>query len=158
MADSGGKAASLLVCRVGSKLCGLPLRRVRETMRPLAVEPLARTLDFVSGVAVIRGRATPVLDARKLLGSSSAHPPERYVTLDLGEHETRVVALAVDAVVGVREVPDGVLQELPRLVGGCQRAVGAMTAGGAELRGGLEQARLVPDDVWQRLERRDQPR
>jgi len=145
------------VCRVGTKLCGLPLSCLRETMRPLAVEPLAQTVDFVSGVAVIRGRATPVLDARKLLGSPADHPPERYVTLDLGERETRVVALAVDAVVGVRDVPDAVLGELPRLLGGSQSVVGALTMLDAELLLVLEQARLVPADVWQRLEQKGAP-
>jgi len=149
---SGGKTGSLLVCRVGAKLCGLPLGCLLETMRPLVTEPLARTPDFVTGVAVIRGRATPVIDARKLLNSPSERPPERYVTLDLDKRGLRVAALAVDAVVGVRELTDGTLAALPTLLrsgdGGALAAFGTIDA---ELLLVLEQARLVPDDVWKRL-------
>lgn len=147
---SGGKAGSLLVCRVGTKLCALPLGCLLETMRPLAVEALAQTADFVSGVALIRGRPTPVVDARKLLGSPSDRPPGRYVTLSLGE---RVAALAVDAVVGVHDVSEGLLSELPGLLGGSPSSfVAAMTRLDRELLLVLEQARLVPEDVWRRLE------
>lgn len=143
----------MLVCRVGTKLCALPLGRLLETMRPLAIEPLAQTADFVSGVAVIRGRPTPVLDARKLLGSPSDVPPGRYVTLDLGEGGARVAALAVDAVVGVREVPDALAGELPTLLGDARSSVvGAVTTLDRELLLVLEQARLVPPELWQHLE------
>jgi purine-binding chemotaxis protein CheW len=155
---SGGKTGSLLVCRVGTKLCALPLSCLLETMRPLAVEALTQTADFVSGVALIRGRPTPVVDARKLLGSPSDRPPGRYVTLDLGERGARVAALAVDAVVGVRDVPEGLLGELPGLLGGSPSSfVGAVTTLDAELLLVLEQARLVPEDVWQRLEQKGAP-
>lgn len=158
MTGSGGKAGSVLVCRVGTKLCALPLGCLRETMRPLAVEPLAQTADFVSGVALIRGRPTPVLDARKLLDSPSAHPPGRYVTLDLAEHGARVAALAVDDVVAVRDVPDGLLGELPPLLAGSRSSVvAAVTTLDEQLLLVLEQARLVPDEVWQRLAGQDAP-
>jgi purine-binding chemotaxis protein CheW len=143
----------LLVCRVGHKLCALPLSRLIETMRPLDVEPLARVADFVSGVAVIRGRPTPVVDARVLLGSPSRDAPGRYVTLDLSEQGTRIAALAVDAVVGVREIPGAVLGELAPLLSGPSRSLGAVAMlDDTELVLVLEQARLVPDEVWERLE------
>jgi chemotaxis protein methyltransferase CheR len=91
MATSGEArgAERLLICRVGTKVCGLPLLRVIETMRPLPVEPLGQMPLFVNGLALIRGRATPVLDARTLLGSPSAAAPGRYVTLDLGPGRRR---------------------------------------------------------------------
>lgn len=153
MASSGGSAQTLLVCRVGAKLCALPLGCLRETMRPLPVEPLAQTADFVTGLAVIRGLATPVLDARKLLGSPSDLAPGRYVTLDLGAQGSRVVALAVDAVVGVRDVPSALLGELPSLARDSERGVvSAVATLDRELLLVLEQARLVPDALWRRLE------
>src|SRR5512146_894285 len=113
MVEQGGQSGTLalLVCRVGARLCGIPLEHVRETMRPLPTEPLANLPDFVSGLALIRGRPTPVLDAHRLLGGELEPPaPRRYVTIGLGE---RSLALAVDAVLGVRHVEQRRLAELP---------------------------------------------
>lgn len=153
MPITGGQAGSLLVCRVGAKLCGLPLEGVLETMRPLSTEPLPRTADFVTGVALIRGRPTPVIDARQLLGSPADDAPGRYVTLDLHGGGSRVAALAVDAVLGVRDVPRAVLSALPRVLraddGSPVAAVGTLDA---ELLLVLEQARVVPEQIWQTLE------
>jgi purine-binding chemotaxis protein CheW len=106
-------ATSVLVLRVGSRLAALPLRDVAETMRPLPLQPVAGAPASVMGLAVIRGSAVPVLDVRLLLGLPAA-PPGRFVTTRVGE---RCVALAVDAVLGTREVPAGALEGLPPLLG-----------------------------------------
>jgi len=157
MATSGGNrtAKSLLLCRVGAKVCGLPLERVLETMRPLPAEPLAKLANFVTGIALIRGRPTPVVDARKLLGSDSEQPAARYVTLGVGEQAApRVAALAVDAVLGVREVTAELLAGLPGLLR--EESSAAVTALGtldAELLLLLETARLLPEAVWEQLAR-----
>src|SRR4051812_28054387 len=93
---------SLLVCRVGSRLCGLPLAQVVETMRPLPIEPLAHLPSFVDGLSLIRGRPVPVLDARRLMGvDGEPGVRTRFVTLELAEGSA---VLAVDAVLGVRSV------------------------------------------------------
>ena len=153
MASSGGRAGFFLICRVGAKLCALPLQNVLETMRPLASEPLAHVAEFVAGLALIRGRPTPVLDARKLLGSAANDAPGRYITLDLGAHGTRVAALAVDAVVGVRSVLDRELAELPALLRTQEQIVGGVATLDAELLLVLEQSRIVSDELWERLQR-----
>jgi purine-binding chemotaxis protein CheW len=157
MATSGGTSeiARLLICRVGAKVCGLPLDRVLETMRPLPAEPLGQMASFVSGLALIRGRATPVVDARKLLGSSSEQPAARYVTLGTGEPTApRIAALAVDAVLGVREVTADTLSSLPGLLREQQsEAVTALGTLDAELLVVLEGSRLLSEATWQALER-----
>ena len=156
MATPGGKpgAQRLLACRVGTKICGLPFDRVIETMRPLPTEPLAQMAGFVSGVALIRGRPTPVVDARKLLGSDGEPPPERYVTLSVGDAAApRVAALAVDAVLGVRDVATETLESLPGLLRDERsEAVAALGTLDAELLLVLEGARLLPEAIWQGLE------
>src|SRR5690242_5036281 len=114
VAPGGTRASSrLLVLRVRSQLCGVPISHVLETCRPLPTEPLPNAPAFVTGVSLLRARATPVVDARRLLGHPSDVPPTRYVTLKLGAEGTRVVALAVDAVVGIREVKSEELEALP---------------------------------------------
>ncbi len=111
----------MLVCRVGTLACAIPVAHVVETMRPLAVETVAR-LDTpcVIGVAVIRGAPVPVLDVALLLGVAGGER-ERFVVVRVdGE---RRVALRVDAVVGVKTLAPETLAALPPLL----RDVGAET-------------------------------
>jgi purine-binding chemotaxis protein CheW len=105
--------APALICRVRSLCCALRVSHVVETMRPQPVEALASAPGFVLGVAVIRGVAVPVVDVGALLGASEPPCPTRFITLAIGE---RVVALAVEGIVGVRTLPDEALAELPPLL------------------------------------------
>jgi len=122
-------------------------------MRPLPVEPLSGTPPFVLGLATIRGFPTPVVDVGRLLGpSESSFTPAlsgslaRFVSIELGE---RTAALAVDAVLGVRSVPSGVLVNIPPLLqDACASVVSVVGALDARLLLVLEVARLVPDSAW----------
>jgi purine-binding chemotaxis protein CheW len=142
----------LLICRVGTKVCGLKLGHVLETMRPLPIEPLSTLPPFVTGVAIIRGKPTPVVDAVALLGGARAPSgAQRLVLIDLG---TRSAALLVDAVLGARAIANDALSELPAMLR--RDPDGAYLAGLGELDSELllvlEHARLVPDGAWQALE------
>jgi purine-binding chemotaxis protein CheW len=149
---SNGRGASglkqLLICRVSSKLCGLPLEHVLETMRPLPLEELANMPDFVRGVALIRGRPTPVLDGCRLLGSPATHSASaRLVTFKLGE---RQAALWVDAVVGIRSVEGAALEQLPLVLRESQREqIDRLGALDAELLLVLEHTRLLTEAQFQ---------
>lgn len=151
MANGGkGGRQALLICRVGSRLCGIPLEHVLETMRPLPVERLGHAPSFVDGLSLIRGRPTLVLDAQRLLGASTERQArERYVTLRLGE---RCAALAVDSVLGVRQIDRADLSELPALLRENNDLVAALGALDNELFLVLERARLVPEAVWAALD------
>ncbi|MFL5302954.1 MAG: chemotaxis protein CheW, partial [Anaeromyxobacteraceae bacterium] len=59
---TGPSRPNVLLVRAGSRLCALPLACVVETLRPLHTSPLAGTPACVSGVAVVRGAPTPVVD------------------------------------------------------------------------------------------------
>jgi len=139
-----------LVCRVATRICALPLDVVIETMRPLPVEPLAGAPGFIAGLAIIRGEPVPVVDAARLLGAE-AGAPRRFVTLRVG---ARPVALAVDAVLGVRMVAADRLSALTPLIGAVAGdAVVAIGTLDAQLLVVLEAARLVPDAVFALMER-----
>jgi purine-binding chemotaxis protein CheW len=66
---------------------------------------------------------------------------------------SRVVALAVDAVLGIRDVPTGSVDALPPLFQGIHldviSAVGTLDS---ELLLVLRSARLVPEEVWATIE------
>jgi purine-binding chemotaxis protein CheW len=127
----------------------LPLTHVEETMRVLPVEPLAGLPPFVRGVSVIRGAAVPVVDAASLLGVGESRPT-RFVTV---KADDRRVALAFDAVLGVRAITDESLQELPPLLRDARsEVISAIGILDTALLVVLRSAHLVPDAVWATLE------
>jgi purine-binding chemotaxis protein CheW len=140
-----GPTGVYLLCKIGVRSCAVPLVHVSELMRPLPIEPLADMPPFVMGVAIIRARPVPVLDAGRLVGAPCLNPT-RFVTIKTGE---RLSALAVDAVLGVRALPPGSIAAAPGLLGETNAAlVTAMGALDGELLLVLEAARFVPESVW----------
>lgn len=137
-----------LVCRIRGALCALPLTHVVETMRALPAEPIAGAPPFVSGVAIVRGVAVPVVDAARLLKGAGETPTfntsaPRYVVVDAGR---QLVALQVDDILGVRPVPSIARNALPRLLSrGDPDAIASMGALDAELLLVLQAAHLLPD-------------
>jgi purine-binding chemotaxis protein CheW len=154
MVQAGSEASLVLLCRVGARLCGVPLEHVGETMRPLPVDRVGGMPGFMLGLSVIRGAPVPVVDAFALLAGHAAGTtdtqPGRFVTLNVG---TRTAALAVDEVLGVRGLPPAALADLPPLLSEAGRdvidAVGMLDA---ELLLILRGARLVPESVWATLD------
>lgn len=143
------------MCRVGDRLCAIPLADVVETMRPLPVEAVAGAPNYVPGVAIIRGEALPVIDVGALLGAGGSRAG-RFVTLRVAD---RRVALAVDDVVGVRALPSAALGRLPPLLRSAGAgAVSSMSALDSELLVRLDGAHVVPDALWGELEARRQAR
>jgi purine-binding chemotaxis protein CheW len=145
-----------LLCRIGLRIGALAVGDVRETMRPLPIEPLTGTPVFVLGVAIVRGSAAPVIDAGRLLDPSAlpfaaitSPSAARFVSLKLGD---RTAVLAVDAVLEVRSLEAGILARIPPLL--CktgEEPVSSMGALDAQLLLVLEAARLVPDSVWSEI-------
>ncbi|MGN7872353.1 chemotaxis protein CheW [Roseateles sp. 22389] len=162
----------VLVCRVQSRLCGLPLDAVEETLRPQPLRPLKSPAVHVQGLARIRGDWLPVVDLAGLLGlteagaapatavtppASSALPAplpaapadaaavRRYVVVRAGD---RRVALAVAEVLGLQTFAAEQLRALPPLLRDRDHgAVSALAERDDELIAVLDQARLLPDEL-----------
>ncbi len=131
----------------------MPVGLVIETMRPLAVEPLAGMPYFVRGLSVIRGIPTPVVDAGELLATRENSGATRFVTLRAGE---RQVALAFEAVLGVRNLSGALLEDLPPLLRDAgAELVSAVGTLDAELLIVLRSARILPDEAWRTLGSRE---
>lgn len=143
MTREGGEPS--LVCRVRDLRCAIPLEHVEETMRPLAVEPLAGVPAFIRGLAIVRGSPIPVVDAAALIYGDTAEPT-RFITLKVG---ARRIALAVDAVIGITAMAPDDYRALPSLFENAGlSAIAAIGVMDAELLLVLRATRLVPDDVW----------
>jgi purine-binding chemotaxis protein CheW len=151
-----------LLCRIGSRIGALAIKDVRETMRPLPIEPLTGAPPFVLGVTIVRGFPTPVVDACRLLCPSvlpstpiTSPSPTRFVSLKLGE---RTAVLVVDAVLDVRSLPVGILADIPPLLHeGGDELVSVIGALDTKLLIVLEAARLIPDSVWSAIKVTGEP-
>jgi purine-binding chemotaxis protein CheW len=106
-----------LVVTAGALACVIPVEHVIETMRPLAVDAVAGMPSFVRGISIIRGKPVPVVDLGALLGSDGTAEgmSPRFVLVRAGE---RSVALAVQSVIGVRDVEPSHIGDLPPLLSG----------------------------------------
>ena len=143
------KTNRFLIIRVSAQLCGLPLEHVGETMRPQPVRSIAGAPPFVVGLALVRGQSVPVIDAACLLGLPALHP-QRFVTLKTGHH---IVALAVEDVVGVRDIEDTSRHALPPLLAHVdEQIITGMASLDAELMVVLGAMRVLPDSVWSTIE------
>ncbi len=147
MAVSKASLSALLV-RAGVHTCAIPVEHARECLRPLPVEPVAGAPAWVWGLSVLRGAPTPVVLLGKLLDGEAATPADssitRFLSLRVGD---RGVALAVDAVPGVRSFAADALQELPPLLSGANDGlVQSLATLDGDLLLVLRAARLVPEE------------
>jgi len=131
----------VVLCRTGRHRLALPAGVVIETMRLLPIEGIAGAPPTVLGLSVIRGAAVAVIDTAALFGEAAA-PYQRLVTVRTGE---RVIALAVDAIVGVDVIETSELEQMPPLLRD-DSAIAAMTLRDPDVVFLLNTARLVPDD------------
>jgi purine-binding chemotaxis protein CheW len=143
---------SLLLCDAGSRVCGLPLEHVIETMRPLPLEPIPGLPPFMTGLSVIRGAPVPVVELGILLGDERRKAGARFILIRAGE---RRVALCVNGVLGIRALEAASVAALPPLLLDANAAfVGMIGALDSRLLMILETARLVPAAAWDALQLR----
>ena len=138
------QSTDVLLVEIGSRLAGIPIRDVIEVMRPLPVERVESAPPFLSGLAVVRGIATPVVDLRLLLGAPADVPPARWVSARL---EERRVVLSVDGVVGMRTLPAEALGRLPGLLEGASAAAASLGVLDRQLLVMLQASRHLLDAV-----------
>jgi len=107
------------------------------------------TPDFLLGLALIRGNPVPVLDCARLVGAARSPRAARFVTLTVGQ---RQLALAVDGVVGVRQLSAATLAEIaPLLDSSDDGLVQSIATHDAELLLVLRTGHMVPEALWESL-------
>jgi len=140
-------ACRMVLFRVGTGMCAMPVQQVIETMRPQPVQALAGTPHYILGVSVIRGTPVPVVDLAALL-HGERREPNRFVTVTAG---SRTAALALDEVAGVVAIPPASLESLSPLLGAQSGAAPSVGVADTDVLLLLDGARIVPDDVWEAL-------
>lgn len=147
-ASAQEKVGYWLACRAASHICALPMSGIVETMRPLPVEAFPHAPAFVSGIAIIRGAPTPVVDMCALIGEPSS-APARHVTVRVNN---RVVALAFDDVLGVYGLRSMDAVDLPPLLKNVAgETISQVTTRDAALLLFFEAARIFPPGLIETL-------
>lgn len=146
---------SFLLVMVNEREYLLRLDDCLETMRPLPVEPVPQSPEFVRGLSIIRGAPVPVVDLSRLLGMprgpSNSNTSTRWVVLAVG---ARRVALEVGRVEGMRHLRAPQVEALPPLLDNADPTlVVAVSALDAHLALALNAAHIVPENIWQTLDR-----
>lgn len=101
-------ARALVVFAVAGRRYALDLSAVERVLPMVAVSPLPRAPDIALGVVNIHGTIVAVVDIRRRFGL----PPGATALRDrllVARTARRVLALVVDAVVGVTEVSRGAI-------------------------------------------------
>lgn len=99
---------------------------------------------------MIRGLPVPVVDAASAIGQPEASSDgRRFVSLKIAE---RRVALAVDEVIGVRQINHSHLADVPPLLAGTSANVVAIGTLDSELLMVLRSGKLVPETTWMAIE------
>lgn len=117
-------------------------------MRPLPIEKIAGSPQPVLGLSVVRGLPIPVVDIGALFSEPDINP-QRIVTVRTG---SRLVALAVNQVLGVRSIGPVALEDLPPLLreaaGEVVSAIGRLDS---ELLLFLSATRMLPEGMLEEV-------
>jgi purine-binding chemotaxis protein CheW len=151
--NAADEKVSVLLFRVGKVLCAFPISSVIEVMRRLPALALSNMAPLVMGVGVIRGDKVPIVDLGELFGLRHDNARRtRLVTIRVGP---RAVALAVDSVIGVRELDRTLLAEVPPLLRSAHPdELTAMGLLDRELFMVLDGSRLVSEELFARISNR----
>ncbi|MBI2601726.1 MAG: chemotaxis protein CheW [Deltaproteobacteria bacterium] len=146
----GTGAETLVLCvQSENNICAIPVRDISEIMRPMPREVLPDSPHFVIGMSVIRGRPVPVVDFSSLIGLKRSSQFGKYVVLNL---ESRKVALAVENVLGIKNLSLEFMEKLPPLLQNVHpdiiSAIGTLDEDFLIL---IQTPKLVSIDAWEKI-------
>jgi chemotaxis-related protein WspB len=136
--------------QIGRDRLALDIRRVKEVVPRVRLQPLAGAPPWLAGVLVYRGRTVPVLDLHRLVGAGDC-PPHLSSRIILTPHggEDRLLGLLAAQVADLRDVPEPT--HTARLTGPGQPDLGTTVINEGGLLHLLDLDRLLPEPVRQFL-------
>jgi chemotaxis-related protein WspB len=138
-----------LTFRVGPSRLALDVRRVREVVPRVRLQPLACGPAWLAGAFVYRGRVVPVVDLHRLLGAGECPPllSSRIILVPYGTGEQEpLLGLLAAEVAEAREVEAPARAPLPAGAPG-QPDPGPVLVEGGNLLHLVELERLLPETV-----------
>jgi chemotaxis-related protein WspB len=137
----------VLTFQTGSDRLALDIRRVREVVPHVRLQPVAASPPWLAGVFVYRGQVVPVIDLHRLVhaGEHPVHLSTRIILVaQTMAAEERLVGLLAAQVADIREMQP-VSQTQPRLVAHGGADFGPVLADGTEIVHLVEPDRLLPE-------------
>lgn len=118
-AQSGKPSVSAYVDQIvafflGGQRYAVPIERVQEIQQIVAFSAVPESRASVVGMVNLRGEVIPAVDVRRIVGL----PVQEYsleTPMIICRHEGQLVALIVDEVQDVLDLPEGCVQEAPSL-------------------------------------------
>jgi chemotaxis-related protein WspB len=143
----------VLTFHIGSDCLALDVRRVREVVPRVHLQPVACSHSWLAGVFVYRGQVVPVIDLHRLVGAGEC-PPHLSTRIILvartfGGAE-RLVGLLAAKVDEVRQLAPPA-EALPRMTTPGQPDLGPVVVDGRQLVHLVELDRLLPESYESQL-------
>ena len=102
----------LVIFKLANEDYGLPINKVQEINRMVAITKLPHAPEFMEGIINLRGRVIPVLDLRKRFGMG-AHEYKDDTRIMVTDVSGQTVGLIVDAVHEVVKMPGDCIEPAP---------------------------------------------
>ncbi len=106
------ESRQLVTFRLGEDEFAIDVMRALEVLKTREVRSVPKAPDFVEGLVTVRDTVVPVIDMRKRFSLPAAERATSSRLLVVATGESRV-ALVVDDVPGVVELPDSMISQAP---------------------------------------------
>ena len=100
--------------QLGQEVYGVVVNKVREILRINNLSPVPGAPDYIVGITNIRGNVVSVIDGRRRINL----PPTEYTDLSrmiVMESEDDIVAVVVDNVADIIDLPESSIDSNPKL-------------------------------------------
>jgi chemotaxis-related protein WspB len=137
-----------LIFQIGSDRLALDVRRVKQVIPRVRLQPLAGSPPWLAGAFVYRGRVVPVVDLHRLVGVGECpqHLSSRIILVPHPGDEVRLLGLLGAQVSDLHEVETGG-QPLTRLTAPAGPDLGPVLADREGVLHLLDLDHLLPDSV-----------
>ena len=136
----------VLTFQVGQEAFALDIRRVREVVPRVRLQPVSGAPDWLAGLFVYRGQAVPVLDLHRLTGAGECPPhlSSRIILVPhgAGDRPDGLLGLLATQVADIREVAPAA-RPIISLAGETRPDLGAVLADGTGMLRVLDPDKLL---------------
>ena len=105
----------IVVLSLGKELFGIDISKVKEIICPVEITSVPNLPEFFEGLISLREEVIPIMDLAKRLNipSSKKADDKKYIVVDL---QSRTIALVVDSVLEVLDLPSNMIENTPELM------------------------------------------
>jgi chemotaxis-related protein WspB len=143
----------VLTFQIGSNRLALDVRRVREVVPRVRLQPIGSAPAWLAGVFIYRGGVVPVIDLHRLLGAGEC-PPHLSTRIILVSNTRagaeQLLGLLATQVADIRDMPAPAPSAVSLTVPG-QPDLGTVLVHGQEIVHLVELDRLLPESYQRQL-------